>query len=176
VKLTLNGRKLLQPLEIAMDPRSLMTRAELAQQFQWAQRVFEDLLIARKAEREVRELQTQLAQASANLKSEQASLRNAITSANRTCGEILTGGKQPSEQGLESASRALTVALGCIDGADRATPSQVIALYQDSVKTVKARVAEWEALKQGTLPTLNEQLRSAGLAAIEISEITPHPN
>jgi hypothetical protein len=176
VKLTVNGRNLSQPLEVAMDPRSQMTRAELEAQFRWGQHVFEDLLVARKAEREVRALQARLAQNSAKLKGEQATLRDAIASANLTSGEILTGGKQAGEQGLESASRALTIALGCIDGADRVPPSQVIALYQASAKAVKARVAEWEALKQGTLPTLNDQFRSAGLAAIDISDITPHPN
>jgi hypothetical protein len=170
VKLTVNGRELLQPLEIVMDPRSDMTSTALLEQFQWAQRVFEDLLRARKAERELRAVQIQLARHSGNLNGEQTTLRDAIVSANQRSAEILTGGKQGPDESLESATRALTVALGCIEGADRVTPSQVVALYRESAKALKARVAEWDALKQGTLLRLNEQLRKAGLAAIEISE------
>ncbi len=78
-----------------------------------------------------------------------------IASANKTAGELLAGRGQGSEAGLLGISRALTVALNAIEGADRMPPSQVIAMYQDSARTLKARLLEWKALKQ--------QLRDAGL-------------
>ncbi len=169
VKLSVNGRDLIQPLEVAMDPRSRMTNAALLEQFQWAQRVFEDMVLARQTMRELQAFQAQLAKDSAQLTTGQGSLRNSIDSANQRGGEILTGGKHRTGQSLESASRAFTIGLSAIEGADRATPSQIVALYQEAAKTLKNRLSEWNALKQDTLPTINRQLRDAGLTPIQIS-------
>ncbi len=176
VRLAVNGRELTQPLEVAMDPRSRMTNAALLEQFQWAQRVFEDMVVARQTMRELQALQAQLAKNSAQLADGQADLRSSIDAANRRAGEILTGGKQRTGQGLESASRAFTIALSSIEGADRTTPSQVIALYQETATTLKARLAEWNALKRDTLPALNQQLRNAGLTPMQISRFREQPH
>ncbi len=169
VKLNVNGRELIQPLEVAMDPRSHMTNAALLEQFQWAQRAFEDMVLARQTIRELQAFQAQLAKDSAQLTDGRAALRNSVDRANQSAGEILTGGKQRTGQSLESASRAFTIALSSIEGADRTTPSQVIAFYQEMAKTLKARLSEWNAFKQDALPALNQQLRDAGLAPIQIS-------
>ncbi len=120
VKLTVNGRESVQPLEVAMGPRSRATAAELAQQFQWAQRVFEDIESARKAITDIRAAQIQ------NPKLESAG--------------ILTA--------LESAARNLADVFDALESADRTPPSQVIASYLETTKTLKARLADWNALKQ----------------------------
>ena len=49
VKLSVDGKELVQPLSVRMDPRSLATPAELSQQFQWALKVYSTLLEADKA-------------------------------------------------------------------------------------------------------------------------------
>ncbi len=170
VKLTVNGRESVQPLAVAMDPRSHATPAELAQQFQWAQRVFEDLIVARKAVAEMAAVETQIAKAKGQLKEDQKSLLDAIAAISQKSGEILTGGKGKSDQGLQSVSLAFVTTLDALESADRTPPSQVIALYQETAKTLKARLADWNALKQETLPGLNQQLGQAGLAEIQIPQ------
>ena len=50
-------------------------------------------------------------------------------------------------------------------------PSQAIAVYQESGPLAKARIAEWGRFKQTRLEQLNQQLREANLAPIEIAEI-----
>jgi photosystem II stability/assembly factor-like uncharacterized protein len=120
VKLTVNGREFMRPLEVAMDPRAHVTTAELTQQFQWAQRVFEDMILVRKA---------------------LAEIRSANNPNSRDIGHD-----------LESINRALTIALNAIEGADRTPPSQVLELYRETAKTVKARLADWNTLRRNTHP------------------------
>jgi hypothetical protein len=169
VKLVVNGRESIQPLEVAMDPRLHVTNSVLLQQFQWGQRVFEDVVRAGKAVREVEAVQTQLARDKEQLKEGQASLRSAIDDANRAAGDVLSSEKTHPEQGLQSANRALTAALNAIESADRTPPSQAIALYQSSSTMLRARLRDWTTFKQGPLSQLSQQLQQAGLAPIRIS-------
>ncbi len=171
VKLTVNGQPSIQPLEVKIDPRDHVTQAVLLAQFQWALRVFDDMVQARKAAAEVMGLEAQLAKDKSRVNPDRTALLSAMEQANQKTAQILTGPKQQPEQGLQSIARALTTALNALEGADRTPPSQVIALYQDSAKTLRARLADWSAFKRTLLPGLNQQLRDAGLAAIEISQL-----
>ncbi|MGA8025789.1 MAG: glycosyl hydrolase, partial [Bryobacteraceae bacterium] len=168
IKLTVNGRETVQPLEVAMDPRARITPADLLVQFQWAQRAFEDMMTARKAAAEIRALQTQLDKVKGGLSEDHKALLDAIAATQRASADILTSHKQESDQGLQSVSRALGAVMQALEGADRTPPSQVIALYQETSKTLQARLADWGKLKRETLPGLNQQLRQAGLTPIEM--------
>jgi photosystem II stability/assembly factor-like uncharacterized protein len=48
-KLTVNGRSLVQPFEIKMDPRCTASQQDLLQQFEWAKRAFNGMIAARRA-------------------------------------------------------------------------------------------------------------------------------
>ncbi len=165
-KLTVNGHAFVQPLEIVMDPRGHIGSAVLLEQFQWAERAFNDMVLAKTANDEIRVLRIQIAKDLNAVSGTQADLHRALEAANQTCGGFLTGGAKSTGTGLESLGRAFTSALSGIEGADRTPPSQVVALYQDSDKTLKTSLAEWNAFQQKTLPALNQQLRQAGLAVI----------
>ena len=171
IKLTVNGRESVQPLEVAMDPRAHITPADLLLQFHWAQRAFEDMIAARKAASEIRGLQAQLDKAKSSLNENHKALLDSIAATQRASAELLTLRKQETDQGLESASRAFGVILQALEGADRTPPSQVIATYRDTSKTLQARLADWNKLKQDTLPGLNQQLREAGVAPVQISQL-----
>jgi photosystem II stability/assembly factor-like uncharacterized protein len=121
-KLTVNGRDFIQSLEIVMDPRSRATPADLAQQFLWAHRAFTDMLRARKAVTEIDSLKLQLGQ-------QQKSSLDEVAKGLRVC---VTG---------------LTAALNALESADRTPPSQVIALYLESAKTLKTKLADWDKLR-----------------------------
>jgi len=156
-----------QPLKVVMDPRSRATRAELMAQFDWAQRTFRDLVIARKTGEQIEALQAQVAKLSGE-KSRQVA--DAIKAASDAAGNILTGGASKPEEGLQAATRGLNAAFNALESADRTPPSQVIALYEQSAKTLKDRLADWQAVKERTLPALNQQLRDAGLPTVQISQ------
>ena len=170
VKLTVNGRESTEPLEVAMDPRSRLSSAGLALQFQWAQRAFDDMIRARKAAGELKALQAQLVKDEARSASNNRALLEAIAAVSQKAGVILSGAEKGSETGLDFVSRALTSALNSIESADRVPPSQVIALYRDSAKILEARLADWNSLKS-SLPQLSRQLRDAGLDAIQLSRL-----
>ena len=104
-KLTINGREYIQPFQVAMDPRSHMTPAELTIQLHWAQLAFDDMIAA----------------------------HNLVA-------RIHAAGKQPDQE-TQSLTRAFTIALAAIDGADRVPPSQVIQLYRESDKKLKSKLA-----------------------------------
>ncbi|HEY7302927.1 MAG TPA: hypothetical protein VH601_02345 [Bryobacteraceae bacterium] len=171
VRLTVDGKTFSQPLQVSMDPRSHATAAELAAQFQWARRTFEDMIAAKKSVAEITGLQNGLAKAKSHIAGRVAPALVQINTADDKLSQILTGDHDSPDQGLEFANRALTAALTSLESADRTPPSQVIALYLQASRTLKARLADWTAFKHSTLPALNGQLRSAGLPAIQISEL-----
>ena len=52
-RLTVNGRSLVQPFDVKLDPRCTTSQADLVTQFQWAQRAFDDLIATRLQIREL---------------------------------------------------------------------------------------------------------------------------
>jgi photosystem II stability/assembly factor-like uncharacterized protein len=171
IRLSAGGKSFTQPLQISIDPRCHATYAELVLQFRWAQRAFEDMITARKSVAELKGFEAQLDKAKSKIAPGQTRTLSAVNSAADRANEILTGGDAASDQGLQFAAHSLTVALNSLEGADRTPPSQVIALYQQASKALKARFADWSALKKSAIPELNRQLRSVGLPAIEISQL-----
>ncbi len=121
IKLTVNGRDFIQPLEVDMDPRCRATGADLAQQFQWAQRAFEDLLRARKALTEVDALDKQL---------RNTELVNTLT------------------KDLRTAAAGLASALNALESADRTPPFQVITLYLESAKALKTKLIDLQRMQE----------------------------
>jgi hypothetical protein len=169
VKLNVNGETLKQPLRVTMDPRSRATASELAAQFRWAQRAFDDMVTARIALAEIKGLQTKLEQVKSQAGAQP--LAREIDRASNGVQRIVKGSDPSDDNGLEAASHGLTVALRSIESADRTPPSQVIALYREASTKANAAIKKWNAFKQSVLPALNQALRSAGLGAIQISRI-----
>ncbi|MGA7412500.1 MAG: hypothetical protein WBW33_18625, partial [Bryobacteraceae bacterium] len=169
-KLTAGGRELVQPLEVAMDPRSHATREQLAAQFDLAQRAFEDMIQGMKASGEISALRTKLS-AIQSAAGNPPDLRSSAAALDKEANAIMTGPPQQSDLGLRSATLGLTVTLSVVEGADRTPPSQANELYSQSARTLKARLADWQKLKSGPLPKLNQQLRQAGLQEIQIAQL-----
>ena len=169
-KLVIAGREFVQPLDVSMDPRSRATREQLSAQFLLAQRAFEDMIQGMKAAGEINALHQKLVAIQSAAANPQ-DLRASAEALDKAGNSVLTGPPQSPDQGLRSATLGLTVTLGVVEGADRTPPSQAQQLYTESARTLKARLADWQALKAGSLAKLNQQLRQAGLAEIEIAEL-----
>jgi len=60
--------------------------------------------------------------------------------------------------------------LRVVENGDRAAPAQAIAVYEESSRQVKARIAEWTRFKQTQLEQVNRQLREAKLAPVGMVE------
>lgn len=130
VSLRADGRELIQPLEVVMDPRSGATAAELAQRFLWAKRAHDDWTRAEQTQTELAAAQKQ----NANL---------------HPPDELIAG--------LHAAAEGLSAAFAAMESAERTPPSQAIALYQQSSNALKARLAEWSAWKARALPPVHSQ-------------------
>jgi photosystem II stability/assembly factor-like uncharacterized protein len=169
-KLIAGGSEFVQPVQVSMDPRSRATREQLAAQFDLAQRAFENMIQGMKAVGEINALHARLSAIQGAAGSPEA-LRSSATALDKEASSVLAGPPQSPDQGLRFTTLGLTVALSVVEGADRTPPSQVQELYGQSVRTLKLKLADWQALKAGALANLNQQLRQAGLAEIEIAEL-----
>ena len=105
-----------------------------------------------------------------NPTSQSGELKTALSEAQSALGKILRGGKGAQEEGLQGAYNELTSALRVVESGDRTTPSQALAVYQQSSQQIKARISEWATFKQTRLPELNRQLRQANLTPMTIAE------
>ncbi len=173
LKLTVDGSTLTQPLKLTMDPRSQATAAELNEQLRLGLEIFSELRTSRKALAEMGAVKKQIAALPGQSLSKRQELLAEITNLNVQIERIEKGEKAApgTVSGLASASMGLGAALRVVENSDRAIPSQTMDLYRDSSKTAQAGMADWMRVKSEQLSKLNESLKKAGLAAVQISEI-----
>jgi photosystem II stability/assembly factor-like uncharacterized protein len=171
VRLTVDGRTQSQPLEVIMDPRSPATREILEQQLQLGRKIFAEVQEGRRALAEISLVQKQLADVQQKLGEQDSAVKAALAEAQAEIGRIISNKGIAQNGGLQEAFTGLTSALRAVENGDRAVPSQVIAVYDESSARMKARMAEWATFKQTKLPPLNQKLREGKLAPIVISEI-----
>jgi len=124
VKLTANGHELTQTFGVRMDPRSVATAAELAEQFKWAQAVYVSMTEANRTIANLTALASQTGDASRKAR----------------CQEVLAGKRD--NPGLQSIARTLNALLGALESADRTPPSQVISAYRETAEKLTVRLKE----------------------------------
>src|SRR5207253_4655678 len=173
VRLTVDGKVQNQSLKVVMDPRAPATSEVLAQQLKLGQQIFGETVEARRALAEIASVQKQLGDIQQKLKSQSAQLKTALEEGQSGIGKILTNKEHAADEGpgLQDAYAGLASALRVVESGDRAVPSQAIAVYQESSRQVKARIAEWTRFKQTRLAQLNRQLSEAHVAPISIAKI-----
>jgi photosystem II stability/assembly factor-like uncharacterized protein len=172
VKLTVDGKTLVQPLKIVMDPRSSAGPHDLEQQLQLGRQIFGEATGARQALSEIRSVQKQLSEAEQKLGDSHQELKTAVAQLQSEIGRILAGGGDAanSVMGLQTASAGLASALAVVESGDREVPAQALTLYQESSQAFKARMVDWNHVKTNWLPQLNQHLRQENMAPIAISE------
>ena len=170
LRLTVDGKAQTQPLQVMMDPRSPATPGILQQQFELAREMFAQATDARRAIAEINSLSKQISEALKKAGDQNSELHSALTQAQTDISAILMKKKDdPSAApGLQEAYRGLASALRVVEGGDREAPSQAVAVYEESSKQVKVRIADWATYKQTKLTQLNQQLRGAGLSPIAV--------
>jgi photosystem II stability/assembly factor-like uncharacterized protein len=169
VKLIADQQTLTETLHVAMDPRVKVSTADLMQQYGLAHRIHLETLHSRKA----------LAEAQSALKEIQAvnvedvkkpDLASHIQQVIADIEKILESDKTDG-LGLVEANGQLASSLRVVESGHRAAPAQAIELFEGARKAALDRESEWAKLKSTEMPTLNLELRNAGLQAIQISAI-----
>ncbi len=171
LKLNIDGASFTQPLNVAMDPRSQATAAELNEQLRVGLEIFGEVGNSRKALAEIAAVKKRLNEVETQSLKQHPELLSQVTSVQSAIGKIEKG-ERPlpgSIVGLESANTGLAAALRVVESSDRAIPSQAIELYRQADQVAKAQLSEWRNLKNTQLPAVNQALQKAGVPAIPIA-------
>ena len=172
VRLTVAGRRLTQPVTVALDPRSTATPADLAKQFELALKAWRDV----KRAAETMEQLTALRRRAAEIKSQSsanAALAALASEVDASAAQILGGsggrGASGAPSGLAAAESELSAALGVAESADRTPPVAAYTLYQQGSRGLSQHLGAWATLKNGQLAELNRALRAANLPEIDLA-------
>jgi photosystem II stability/assembly factor-like uncharacterized protein len=172
VKLTVDGQTFIQSLKVEMDPRSHAAQAELDQQQRLGLEIFGEAHRVRRVLAEIAAVKKHLGEVKPQLAGKNPELLAQVTNLETAIATLEKGSQPPvATMGLETASTGLASALRVVESSDRAVPSQAIELYQQSAEAAKAGIAEWTKLKSTQLIQLNDALRNAGVAPVQISEM-----
>jgi photosystem II stability/assembly factor-like uncharacterized protein len=172
LRITVDGGVQSQTLKVIMDPRSPATAEVLQKQLQLGRRIFAETLEALRTLTEISSIETRLADIEQNLGGENPALKLVLADAQSEISTLLNKKVAPeAEVGLQAAFTDLASALHVVEGGDRVAPSQASAVYEESSQNVKAGIATWTKFKQLRLAQLNQKLKEANIAPIEISEI-----
>jgi hypothetical protein len=157
LKLTVDGKSWTQPLKVTMDPRSVATVPELAQQYEIGQKMFREAISLSKALAEMHSFEAQVMAAQEKAQGSQS--KSELAKADEAIRKILsgTGAHSGDELGLEAASSNIASALHVVESGDRTVPSQATELFEESDRAAKLRQNEWNQLKG----TLTSQLQAS---------------
>src|SRR5437764_4852810 len=178
VVLTAGGKKYEQPLRVVMDPRVKTSMADLTQQFQLSKQMYDEWLVlntisddARRVRGQTTELRAKITDAT--LKSHVDALAEKIQTVAGGGGGGFGGGGGGRGGGGGAARVTAASVLGnartlfnLIEEADVAPTTQVVAAVPDVVKDSRAVQESWRAIKSTDIPSLNQELRAAGLTPI----------
>ena len=166
VRLAANGQSYSAPLAVRMDPRVKITQAALQQQFQLESRlaglmnqVGDALLKARSARDQLEKISLQASGGTAA----------AIKSFQQKLTAVLTGPDQPANSEtptLASMNSAVNTLCDIVRRSDAAPTAVQVAESARIERGVMEVMGRWNELQSRDLPSLNQQLKSAGLAEI----------
>ncbi|HVZ16573.1 MAG TPA: hypothetical protein VG897_05615, partial [Terriglobales bacterium] len=170
LKLTVDGQAQTQSIAVKMDPRSSATAAGLADQYRDAIEIYQSTMLSRQSLSEVKSVQKQLDNISAQAASNPELLAR-VTVLHGALQKILDGEKGSATMGLNSANSGIASALKVVEGGDRSIPESALEVYRISKAAFEVRAAEWQRLKTSDLVQLNHELENSGLAPVKMAEI-----
>jgi hypothetical protein len=180
VRLTANGASLTAPLTVKMDPRINVSPADLQAQLAASQKaaaasaeLSRSSAQAANIIRQVRELQTK-AKDNAALSAALEKFDQRVTDvAGKEAAGFGAGAVETISTDETSLRRLAGIAgqvLGALQSADAAPTADQLAALDHVEKTEGTTTAQWQQIVSQDLPTLNSQLKSAGLAEITLEQ------
>ncbi len=175
LKLTVDGKSMERPLQIAMDPRSSATTAVLDRQFALGQAIYLRTLASRKAMAELESVESQmnkLKSSNTNAAELQGVLRIALNKLQTIKnGKADESHKTPKQLGLADANRGLGVALRVVESGDRTAPAQALVIFKQMKQVASEQIAAWQRFKINDLAKVNAALQRAHQAPLQIAAI-----
>lgn len=174
VALTVNGRRLEQPLTVEPDPRLKLSAADYAEQFAFANQTAAAWAPLHAAEVEADALITKLGARRTTSSGELAAAigqvlahASALTDINWSTNPANSWWIAPQRTtSLRFLDAAFEKLLSAVDGADTAPSADAQASYEKLQPVAEAAVREWARFKAKELAPLNDRLKAAGQEAV----------
>ena len=177
VKLTVEGKSYTQPLAVKMDPRIGTSLGDLRKQFDMQSGSVKGMNESFDALAQVRSVRAQLKDRAA--KAGKGKLADEIAALDKQAGELegatqsnffgLPPGAKPPEN-LSMLNQHFGGLLGVADSADAAPTTQATAVYKELNDALDQLLSQWIKIRQQDIPTLNVELKKAGLFAVDANQ------
>jgi photosystem II stability/assembly factor-like uncharacterized protein len=170
VRLTVSGKAYTQPIVVKMDPRVTTPAEGLAQQFNLSMQCYDGIVRAHAALAQIRQTRAHLK--SLGQQAKQGMVVEAIAALDKKlaamAGSAPGFGRGGGDATLAGLMAAMTGLLETLQAADVAPTTQAVAAVNQSQQALTDLMTRWEAVKDGDVKALNEQLRQARLPAINV--------
>jgi len=176
VVLTVNAKQYTQPLHIRMDPRVKTLPEDLSQQFELDRKIAAALHQDYEALQHVRSLRAQLRSVAGHAAIAKAAAELEAKAAAIEGDEGGYGARYlstPEGRSLARLNSGLNTLVSALDTADAAPTTQQKTTFVEIEKALEEQLSAWAQLKSKDIPALNEQLKKAGLPAIDLQKPIP---
>ncbi len=185
IVLTAGGESYTQPLEIRMDPRVKTAAEDLRRQFELDRKIAGALHRDYAALQEIRSLRAQVKWLSRDQEATSMASSTALDGVAKIAAELeskaaaIEGGSggygarylsTPEGRSLSRLNSGLGTVINGLDSADAAPTTQQLSIFAELEKALNEQLADWEQIKTKDLQELNDQLKKAGLPAIDLRE------
>lgn len=177
VKLNLDSQSYSQPLTIRIDPRVKGTTADLEAQFHLEMRITEAMHRDFVALMQVRNLRSRLKEPkqaeSQNVKSRAEALDRKAAELEGTAGGYgATFLTTPVGRGLARLNGGLANLLAAVDSGDAAPTTQAVAMFDQVEQALDEQLERWLQLQRTDVQALNQELKQAGIQAIDVDPLS----
>jgi photosystem II stability/assembly factor-like uncharacterized protein len=179
VKLTVDGKTYSQPLEIKLDPRVKVSKADLTEQFELATQLANGMNLSYTALEQAQSVSAQLDRAAK--KAPKGELADAIASLAQETSEFDGSAKNIQKKsaaaGFDKIHGQFAQLYAILNGADAAPTEAAKKAASETEKSLADREKAWKELQDSRLSKLNEKLRAASLPEIDPSrKVTTAPD
>jgi len=176
VVLTANGKSYSQPLTIRMDPRVKTSTPDLSEQFRLSKQLYDQWLALASIGESVRIIRGRLTELRPRMPD--GDLKSHLDALSEKLQQFAGGGGPGGFGGggggagarltVASASGRIRALFNAIEEVDLAPNPQTAAATGDVMKDARTLQENWEGLKTKDIPALNQELRAAGLPAMDL--------
>ena len=174
VVLSVGGKSYTQTLDVKMDQRVKTSSEDLRRQFEFDRKIADALHRDYEVLQQARSLRAQLK----GLASGPDAIKRTAAALDAKVAVILgeEGGygahymSTPAGRSLSRLNSGFSAVLSALDTADAAPTTQQVAMFGELDQALAEQLSAWERLKSKDIPALNQQLKKAGLPAIDLQK------
>lgn len=179
LRLTVGGKSYSQPLTVKLDPRVKISREALQRQFDLSMICYRGLGEAYAARHQIRSLRSQVQSLQTGMNA--GPLKESLEAFEKKAGLIDGSGRpgdadilyssvsaaRPGEENLSGLQSRLLYLMTLLQTADAKPTTQAVAAVKSQAKSLQEVLDRWSDLKSKELKSLNEELRKAGIEAVQ---------